>query len=392
MDVTWTKERKLHIIEVNGSNAALSSSGLGRDDRRARHMFLAYKGKKKKSGSVVALLAHQRGLIHIAEFYGRAGIFAELVADTQSTRLCDSKEALGDEEVSVVCDCIQDLADNITSDTNGHLYFKGRPVVFAANPNLLAELARRDIISKAGSEYSVDVDIFHEGHCAPLVHDKGSQQEVAEGTGILPLVFANAFSIEECMEVIGNFHQKGMTAVGKMNAGSGGAGIEFFPSFLSEDEISDRIAKLIASASKKYGLDVLKSMFPIQFFEFAESTPYMLYGEPHLWDLRLQCLLYPGYVEITPCVIRLCPKPFDREKFEWDSVVSNLTGRDPIIVGRSLRSPAAMRRSQPGSVLESVGICKEDHAEIIRSCAKWCDQAWHFARNHYGREQQSPRG
>ena len=375
LDITYSLDGKIYLIEANGSNAALTSAIKSKDDKRARHMTLAFTSKKKPSGQVVVLLAYQSTLLHIGEYFGRAGIFAEQISELHSVRLCNTEENLGDEEVSIVCDSINKLADYITFK-NGKLFFKHRPVVFACNPNLLPELARRDIIKSKNNWYDFDTKFYHENICTPLIHDKGKQQDVSQGTGITPLYHQEANNEQECYDVIKKFHDKKMVAVGKMNAGSGGTGIEFFPPTIPFEENKKRLDNLFVSAKEKYGNESLKTIFPIRFFQFARSTNYNLYGNNHLWDLRLQCLVYPGYTEVTPCVIRLCPKPFNESTYEWDSVVSNLSGRDPSAVGRFMRSPAAMRRSQPRSVLEEIGISKERLNYIANCCAAWCESAW----------------
>lgn len=375
LDITVSEEGKIYLIEANGSNAALTSAIRSKDDKRARHMTLSFTSKKKPAGSVIALLAYQSTLIHMAEYFGRAGIFAEQLSELHSVRLCNTEENLGDEEVSVVCGTINNLANFITYKDK-KLYFKHRPVVFACNPNLLPELARRDIIKIKNDWYCFNTDFYHENICTQLVHDKGKQQDVASGTGITPLVYETAYNEQECYEVINKFHKLGLVPVGKMNAGSGGTGIEFFPPTVSKKENKRRLNNLFDSVKKKYGEESYKTIFPIRFFQFARSTNYNLYGNNHLWDLRLQCLIYPGYTEVTPCVIRLCPKPFNETTYEWDGVVSNLSGRDASSVGRQMRSPAAMRRSQPRSVLEEIGISREKLNYIIKCCAAWCESAW----------------
>jgi hypothetical protein len=375
MDVTVSEDGKIYLIEANGSNAALTSAVRSKDDKRARHMTLSFTSKKKHSGSVIALLAYQSTLLHIGEYFGRAGIFAEQLSELHSVRLCNTDENLGNEEVSIVCGSINNLAEFITF-RDGKIYFKHRPVVFACNSNLLPELARREIISRDGDWYGFNTKFYHDGICTPLIHDKGKQQDLASGTGITPLYHLDANHEDECYTVIQKFHELGMIAVGKMNAGSGGTGIEFFPPSVSMDENKKRLENLFKTVVDKYGAKSYKTMFPIRFFQFVRSSSYNLYGNNHLWDLRLQCLVYPGYTEVTPCVIRLCPKPFDETTYDWDSVVSNLSGRDPNAVGRFMRSPAAMRRSQPRSVLEEVGINREKLNYIINSCALWCESAW----------------
>lgn len=376
LDITHSPDGKFYLIEANGSNAALTSAITSRDDSRARHMSLAFTSKKKHRGSVVAMLAYQKTLLHIGEYFGRAALFAEKVSDFHTVRLCNVDENLGDEEVSIVVHSIDRLADRTTL-RDGQLFFKDRPVVFACNPNLLPELARRDIIDFDGDWYNLDTTFFHENRCTPLVHDKGKQQDVARGTGITPLLHAMAMDEEECKAVIADFHAKGLVAVGKMNAGSGGTGIEFFPPTVGPEVTLQRLEHLFETAKDKYGEEYRRTVFPVRFFQFARSTNYDLYGENHLWDLRLQCLIYPGYTEVTPCVIRLCREPFDDVNYSWDSVVSNLSGRPAETAGRFMRSPAAMRRSQPWrSVLETIGLSPEKLKYAAESCAHWCESAW----------------
>lgn len=380
LDVTVTDEGKIHLIEANGSNAALSSSVLSKDDRRANHMYHSFMNKKKPPGKVSAILAYQPKILHLAEFFGRAGIFAQRISEHHSTSLCNVEENLGEEEVSIVCGAIPDLASHITRNGN-LLYYKNRPVVFGSNPNLLPELARRGSIRRQHNWYDLDTFFYHDGKCTPLVHDKGLQQDIAQDTGITPLHYELASSEAECLQVISRFHMNNRSAVGKMNAGSGGAGIEFFPPTLPREETEKRLKTLFESVVLKYGENSRATMFPIRFFEFAQSSSYDLYGEGHLWDLRIQCLIYPNYTEVTPCVMRLCPKPFDSKTYDRDGVLSNLTGREPTNVGRFMRSPAAMRRSQPCSVLDAVGIDKKRLNAIVNSCAKWCESGWrHFSK------------
>jgi hypothetical protein len=376
LDVTLTHQGKIVLIEANGSNAALTSSVLGKDDKRARHMYNSYLNKKKLKGSVVALLPYQKGLLHVAEFFGRAGLFAEFVSAEFLTRLCNTEENLGSETLSVVCGEIADIAKDCSRNGNELLY-KNRPVVFATNPNLLPELARGGVIRTTdGVHYNMPTPFFHEGRCTRVVHDRALQQDLAEGTNITPLSYEVANTLADCLPAVRRLHKKGHVAVGKMNAGSGGAGIEFFPPELSDDEITTNLGTIVNSATTKYGAAAMLTMFPMRFFEFARSTDYELYGAGHIWDLRLQCLISPGRVEITPCVIRICSEPFDGRTYSRESVVSNLTGRDPATLGRFMRSPAAHRRSQPSTVLESIGIEEEIMKRILDGCAQWCEAAW----------------
>ena len=159
-----------------------------------------------------------------------------------------------------------------------------------------------------------------------------------------------------------------------MNAGSGGAGIEFFPPSMNEQEVRARLDMLVDSVLVKYGPNAERTLYPIRFFEFAQSTDYDLYGNKHLWDMRIECLINPGYIEVTPCVIRLCPAPFNRETFDRDGVVSNLTGREPTL--RYMRAPSAIRKSRGYPVLKEIGVTAEILDRVIKSCAAWSEAAW----------------
>jgi hypothetical protein len=376
LDVTRTEGGQFHLIEANGSNAALSSSVTGRDDRRARHMYLTYKSKRKPRGQITCLLSHQKELIHVAEFYERAGVFAQCIANDQIVDLRAVDEDLGEEEVTVIVGAITDIAPFVQK-SGGTLLYRGRPVAFGSNPNLLAELVRLGVIGCENGIYDIDDSIFHEGRCTPVVHNKGLQQTLARGTRIAPLRWAEANDLEECIRVIECFRADGIVAVGKMNAGSGGAGIQFFTPDMSSEQCGHTLRQIIDSAQAKHGEAATRTLFPIRFFEFAQSTPYNIYGEPHLWDMRIQCLVQPGVVDVTPCVIRLCPEPFDGS-YSWNTVVSNLTGRDPAGASRFMRSPFAERRSQPGTVLAALGMSRESLRDVLEGCAQWCVAAWEW--------------
>lgn len=366
LDVTKTEDGKFRLIEANGSNGAATSAVTGNDAPRAKHMSLSFESKPKPGGRVVTLSAYQPGFLLIPEFFGRAGLFAEFLSHERPTNLRSAREELGDEVVSVVCDSIPNLADHI-EQYDGRVYYKNRPVVFATNPNLLAELARRGVIGAAEGWYDIDTSFFHEGQCTPLVHDKGTQQEVAAGTGITPLDWEEGWSLAECAEIVKGFHARGQVAVAKMNAGSGGAGIEIIPPSRNADTFPI-LQALTESARQKYGGEFLKTVFPIRIFEFARSTGFLLGGRAHLWDMRVQCLVYPGRVEVTPCVIRLCPEPFDEGSYARDCVVSNRTGRTP--------SMAFIRSALDQSALRAAGLGDADLALLLESCAKWCEAAW----------------
>ena len=162
----------------------------------------------------MVLLAHQPGFLHIAEFYRRAALVADMIADSSTTALRNAGEDLGDEAVTVVCDSIANLAEHITLD-DGELKFRRRKIVLLSNPNLFPEFARRNAIQRLGNWYALDTSFCHEGQCAWLVHDKGVQQDVCEGTGFTSLKWREANTQAECIEIINRFHSERIVAVGK---------------------------------------------------------------------------------------------------------------------------------------------------------------------------------
>jgi len=370
LDITLTEAGAIHLIEANGSNGGLTSIPLGHDEARARHMQLALEGKGKLGRSVSILLPFKPGFMHLAEFFARAHEFAALLTHRHKTCLRLSDERLGAEQVSVACGTIPTIADGIERQGR-NLLFKGRKVAFACNPNLLPELVRRSVISANDGLYNINIEFFHEGRLITLIHDKAAQQAISCGTGITPLHHAVGRSFEECLAVIRDFHRRDEVAVGKMNAGSGGAGIGFFPPALSVGSLRSKLNRLFKSAEASYGHRVGRTVFPVRFFEFARSKDYLLNGAPHLWDIRMQCLIYPDVVEVTPCLVRICPKPFDGTNYRWDSVVSNLTGRTPSLeFVRSAFDKASWR---------VLGIDIPALRRMATACARWCESGWEWS-------------
>lgn len=370
LDIALTASGEIHLIEANGSNGGLTSIPFGNDKARARHMQLAYESKRKLGRSVSILMPFKPGFMHLAEFFARMDDFTTLLSQRHKSRLCLSDEQLGAEQISVVCGTIPKIADGIAK--NGRqIFFQGRRVVFACNPNLLPELVRRSVISANSGLYNIDLDFFHEGRLIALIHDKAAQQVVSHGTGIVPLRHSVAASFTECLSIINDFQNRNQVAVGKMNAGSGADGIGFFTPSLSKNSVRAKLIRLFESAKAAYGHGVGKTVFPVRFFEFARSTDYLLNGERHLWDIRMQCLIYPDFVEVTPCLIRICPKPFDGNNYRWDSVVSNLTGRKP--------SLQFVRSAFDKASLKILGIGHCDLRRIAIACAQWCESAWNWS-------------
>ena len=238
------------------------------------------------------------------------------------------------------------------------LYYKNRPVAFASNPNVLPELVRRGTIRFDDGRHDIDLRIFHEGSSTPVVHDKGLQQELARGTGIEPLAWRLVENRAGWKDAIKWFQNQNIPCVAKMHAGSGGTGIELITPDMTAEECDDALDLLISSACETYGTLAPQTIYPIALFEFAQADPVIVDGSPHLWDLRVMTLGYPGRVESFACVGRLCPAPFDGS-WKRETWVSNLTGRDGNQAELFLRSPTEL------------GLSGADLNRILESCARW---------------------
>lgn len=378
LDVTLEHTGAIRLIEANGSNAALSSLTTSGDYARAAHMCATLAAKYRGDVKGVALLGHQAGFLHIPEFFNRAELFQNLVSAKWPSVLRAPSELLGDEEITVVPGELGAIARHCV-ERDGRLFYRDRLVVFASNPNLLPELARQGRLGYRAGHADLPTEFFHEGKLTPLIHDKSAQQRMADGTGIVPLRHADCYSRAECIAQTLRLHRGGNALVLKMNGGSGGAGIEFVPPWSTEPEIELRWDELVASAIKKYGPSVEQTLYPVRIFEFARSTGFQVAGRPHLWDLRVQCLIAPGTVDVAPAVVRLCPEPFDEHIFSRNSLISNLTGREASL--RFMRSPWEPSESGAGTTLECCGFTPVIYEKLLHASVAWCERAMALSRH-----------
>jgi hypothetical protein len=327
IDVTLDENLQWRIIEANGSNAALSSTALGGETARLDHLLQLFLSKPVP-GKAVILFAHQYKFIHLSEFFNRSALFAQNLSAYHDVELIGANETPKPLGISVVAGNINDLAKHISAPQSTPMYY-GYPIMLASNANLLPELERLNILQQDRQDHPFDQIIFQEQGCTSLIHDKSLQQECAVTTGIVPVRFRNATDVEMCYTVLKQYSLQNKIAVAKMNAGSGGAGIDFFEPNLSSVQIEEKLIKLVDNVRQKYSSDADRTMFPIRFFEFVKAKPLIIKNAPHLWDMRLQVLVYPEKMEIRPCVVRACPAPFDGS-YAKPTVVNNLSGRiDP---------------------------------------------------------------
>ena len=356
LDVTMVGG-KPRLIEANGSNGALSSTVAAGDHLRARHMAFAFESKVRPAGPVSVLLCHQEGFLHLPEFFGRAELFKDELSLCHDAAVRGCDEDPGTEAITIVCGSTADVAA-MTARRGSELFYKGRPVVFASNPNLVPELARQGVISRIGDAYDIDLGFFHEGDGTLLIHNKAGQQDVAAGTGIVPLACRLAHSREGWMDAVEWFRSRNLACVGKLHSASGGTGIEMVRPDMTDAECDKVHDRILAAGAEKYGVAVAQTAYPIALFEFADSDPVVLAGAQHRWDLRVMALVYPGGVDTYPCVGRLCPAPINAS-WSRDTWVSNLSGRDGAAAMKFLRTPSEL------------GLGQEAIQRILGSCAEW---------------------
>lgn len=369
LDVTLCEDNHWRLIEANGSNAALSSTAVNGDNARAKHLTEIFLSKVAPEKKCVVLFVHQFRFIHLGEFFCRAARFAEYVSEHRSVALRNVDEEIGSELLTVIAGEISEVAKQITC-VGEEMFYKGVPVVLASNPNLLPELQRNNSLNGAAGK--IETEIFHEQNCTMLIHDKAMQQTVCNGSGILPLLCEDAFSLQDCIGVIERAAQNEKVVVAKMNAGSGGTGIEFFTPWMAQQEAKEKLLAMEKSVCEKYGANAKSTMYPVRFFEFAKAKEVMIDGSGHLWDLRMEVLVRPGSVEVRPCVVRACPVPFDGS-YSRQSVVSNLSGR---VDAKMLSKYMFKTPFHPESNFnEGLSISPEKLDELIRAVVKWSENA-----------------
>ncbi|QXF84278.1 hypothetical protein HBA53_24525 (plasmid) [Rhodococcus pyridinivorans] len=317
LDVTATEDGRLVVIEANGSNGATSSIG-HHDYHRVQHMCETVCSRGGPTVGEVAVLAHQDGFHHIPEFYARArafvsgmeklGVACHILAPGEEPKTAAYNVLVGD------IPAIAPLLIRQGQDVN---YFGAR-VAFATNPNLLPALDRHGVATD-----KLCLSFFHEGALALLAHDKAAQQEICMGTPFTPLWNREAMTPEQVVLHVQELHHRGLAAVVKPNATSGGTGVRIVPIGTDPAPV---VSMIIAETIERYGAGTESTLFPLRTFEFAQAALLHRPDGPRLWDLRLELTASLGRVTARPVMVRVCPAPFSTD-FPHDAVVSNLTGR-----------------------------------------------------------------
>ncbi|MCA8929632.1 MAG: hypothetical protein KDC18_16320 [Alphaproteobacteria bacterium] len=373
IDAMWDVHGQPRIIEVNGSNAGLSSLGDPEGDRwRAEHQIEAALPRILNETRGAVLVAFAANTLIVGEITARAFMLYELVSKHRECQFGNSDLAPSSPFV-VAVDSVEAIAAQVTK-VDGRLCYRGYPVVSVGNVNLLAELVRKGVIERHGADYDVEYDIFHDGRIAPLIHDKREQQVVADGTGFVPIRHLDTMTVDEVVAGVQSLLREGLPAVIKPNATSGGAGIDFFGPGATDVEIRKTLDHQVQTVMNKYGPGAEKSMWPIRVAEFAQSTGYPVGDKHHLWDMRVACFIRPGEVEMMVCGLRLCPEPFVLGHYDRPSACSNTTGRVPSTA--RFRAPLA-EANRPTDLMSAAGVDRKAFDQILNACAAWCEAAWH---------------
>jgi hypothetical protein len=368
--------------EVNGPNAVGSDALTGDSELRARNeacqalrrtQELGYLGGGGRLTTPIATVhAHQHWKYFRTggEFYPRvarfADAFAELMPDN-SLACHAAGDALGGADIAVVTGDVPSVAHNISIDPqSGRFHYLGRPVVFLGNPNLLPELSR---IGKLGRDERgrANMRVLHAWRLAPLFHDKATQQQLFEGTGIRPLRHFSADSKEEAATKARAMLAHGPVVL-KPSDTSGGAGVTVVVPAMDDAEIEARIDTLLAECAVKYGDNCETMIFPIRGFEFVRSTGSPMEDGQHLWDLRIAVLFEPGKAQAFPVSLRFAPLPFDPDSFHRnrDQWISNVSGRRETF----------LKSGMDDAVLAGVGMSHELIDRAMQACVRWTIKAW----------------
>lgn len=376
--------------EVNGPNAvgsdALTGDSFLRADSEARQAAgrAAELGLLRPDGRlerpVATLHAHQHWAAFRTggEFYPRVDQFADLVERyLPGNEVCRraAGEAPGGERVTVVMGDVPAVAAGLAVNGDARRFeYRGRPVIFIGNPNLLPELVRTRKLGRDGAA-GVDLRVFHAWRLTPVVHDKALQQRLLRGTGVRPLRHFEAGSREAAVQEARRLLADGPVVL-KPNAASGGAGVHVVVSGMTDAEVSARVDAVLDDCRRKYGENAEATAFPVRGFEFVRSTGYPMADGDHLWDLRVAVLFEPGKARAFPVSMRIAPRPFDGETFhlDRDQWVSNVSGRTATLLKSGLDDEA----------LAAVGMTEDRLGRAMQACVTWTAKAWDAAARDAG--------
>lgn len=392
VDVTLDHETRAPVChEVNGPNGVGSDALTGESSlraaiearqagRRVRELGLLDEDGATRE-PVVTVHAHQHWPVFRTggEFYPRVDRFRDLLRDElpgNQVRMRGAGEHLGDESVAVVVGDVPAVAAGMTVDAASGFRHKGRPVIFAGNPNLLPELERTGRLAPR-KQTTADAALrsFHAWRLVRLFHDKARQQALLLGTGIRPLQHFEARTRDEVVDRATRMLDDGPCVL-KPSAASGGVGVYALVPGMTRDEIVARVDAVVADYVAKYGPNAEAVVYPIDGFEFARSTGYPMDDGAHLWDLRIAVLFEPGCAWAFPVSMRLAPLPFDPKSYwlDRDQWVSNVSGRQSTLLKSGMDDDA----------LAAVGFDDDVLDRVITASVKWTTNAWDASARNGG--------
>jgi hypothetical protein len=248
-----------HCHEVNGPNAVGSDALTGdshlRAESEARQAlqrcrergYLGSDGRLRTPVATVHAHQHWRAFRTGGEFFPRVDDFAERLEQrlgAGAVALRSAGEPLGEEPLSVVLGDVPAVAAHLHVDPRARrLLYRGRPVVFVGNPNLVPELVRTGQVrpGRAGAG-DLDLRVFHAWRLVHLVHEKGRQQDLLQGTGIERLSYFEADSLEAARVRARALLTQGPVVL-KPNGASGGTGVHVVTPGMSDAELDARAAR-----------------------------------------------------------------------------------------------------------------------------------------------------
>lgn len=370
--------------EVNGSNGVGSDALTGESGDRARIEAAQTLGRIRDLGHmredgrpavpVVTIHAHQhwRFFRTGGEFYPRVESYATELRrhwPDLPLKVRSAKDEPGDERVTVVVGDVPTVCAGLTLDpATRRFLFRGRPVVFLGNPNLLTELIRTGKLRSFSELWNEPaIRVLHGWRLLPAIQDKALQQILFRGTGIRPLRHFVAATASEAVDRARRMLEAGPVVL-KPNATSGGAGVHVLVPGAAEDAVRAKVDELVEDCRMKYGDNSESFLFPIRGFEFVRSTGFRMEEGDHLWDLRIGLSLEPGRIQAYPVSLRFTPKPFDPERFHLD--------RDMWISNVSGRQSSLLKSGMDEEVLAAVGMSMDGLGRVMDECTKWAMKAW----------------
>jgi len=377
--------------EVNGPNAvgtdALTGDSRFRAENEARHTaqrardcgYLDASGRLNQPVAALQAHVHSRYFRTGGEFFPRVDHYAscvEAVLPGNRVAMRAASEPLGGEDIAVVFGDVAAVGAVLSVDPETRRFvYRGRPVVFIGNPNLLPELARLGRLARDGRRYlGADLHVLYGGRLVETIHDKGLQQSLLARTGIRPIEYFEAPTCEAALRQTRMMLER-RAVVLKPNAASGGTGVRVAVNEMSDREIETLIAEMIEDCRVKYGDDIERMVFPLRGFEFIRSTGYPMADGGHIWDLRIGVLFEPGRAHVFPVSLRIAPDPFDETTFHRvrDQWVSNVAGRQVTL----------LKSGMDDVTLAAVGMTPEKLDLAMRASLSWTLNAWDAAAHQH---------